>query len=73
MDEVRTKSGLMAIHSDDLIAGRPDNTTLHTYQIAGSHLSRKTQATNLQQKVIQAQASSIKAEETVKAEESIKV
>ena len=60
MEEVRTKSGIMAIHSDDLLAGRPDNVTIHTYQIAGSDVTRKTQTSNLLQKVTQAQVSLIR-------------
>jgi hypothetical protein len=62
------KTGIMAVHSDDMLAGRPDDLTIHTYQIAGSDVTRKTQTSNLLQKVTQAQINIIK-EQIVNEEE----
>ena len=61
----------MAVHSDDLVPGKADTATVHTYQIAGSDVNRRTQTTNLQQKIATVQASSLRAEEAVKMEEEV--
>lgn len=66
MEEIRTKTGIMAIQSDDVLSGRPDTSTQHTYQIANGEISKKTQTSFLQQKILQAQLASIKAEECLK-------
>jgi hypothetical protein len=36
IDEIHAKSGILAIHSNDFLTGRPLPSPVHTYQIAGS-------------------------------------
>ena len=64
MDEIHSKSGLMAIRSDDVLHGKVLSSTVYTYQIAGSDVNRKTQTSNLQNKISEVQelASRLEAE-----------
>lgn len=55
MDEIHHKSGVLTIKSDDILHGKTNSTLVHTYQIVGSDVSRKTQTSNLIHKVIEAQ------------------
>lgn len=55
MDEIHHKSGVLTIKSDEILQGKAYSTVVHTYQIVGSDINRKTQTSNLIQKVIEAQ------------------
>ena len=46
------KSGILTINTTDTVEGKPLSSTVHTYQIAGSQYTRKTETANLQQKLI---------------------
>ena len=61
----------MAVHSDDVLSGRPDSATVHTYQIALQESNKKTQTSNLQQKIVQAQIASLKADEIMKGDDEM--
>lgn len=59
----------MAIRSDDILQGKTSQSIVHTYQIAGSEVNRKTQTSNLQQKVAEAKEIAMRQE----AEQPLKV
>jgi hypothetical protein len=46
---------VLTIKSDEILQGKAYSTVVHTYQIVGSDINRKTQTSNLIQKVIDAQ------------------
>jgi hypothetical protein len=78
MEEIQGRSGIMAIRSDDILQGRLVSSTVHSYQVAGSEMHRKTQNTTLQQRALEAQVSAQKqslerAERAEKAERAEEV
>jgi hypothetical protein len=61
MDEIHHKSGVLTVKSDDILHGKTYSSIVHTYQIVGSDINRKTQTSNLVQKVLEAQSQPIQS------------